>query len=164
MVITIDNVLPTQDGPYSCYDAVITAGAIAQLNRSGFLEITPEIRTSIGSVKKLNVHQLKIDRWTKQLIAGAAYIGQLSWNFRKEDSVLDYDPNLRRLAIGAGVARTPDSFHRHRAILQAVESAQRGSGFNPARQFSVRIYHVPLTEEHRIFYAMNEEYVRRKHV
>lgn len=155
---TLENVVPTQDGQYESYDAVVTAHDIATLFKTGFLKLDPEHQRGEDMVTRrpiLDMH--KIERWAEQLIKGEAYLGQLSWNFRREETVLKYDPDTRTLTIGAGSATIPDSYHRHRAILKAVESAERGSGFEGDRKFSVKIYHVPILEENRIFYAMNQE-------
>lgn len=155
---TLENVVPTQDGPDACYDAVVTARDIATLYSTGFLKIDPDRQRGLDTVTRKPILDMdKIDRWADQLISGEAYLGQLSWNFRKEETSLTYDPNSRTLTIGAGAATIPDSYHRHRAILKAVESADRGSRFNVDRQFSVRIYNVPVSAENRIFYAMNQE-------
>jgi hypothetical protein len=158
MQLKLENVFPSQDGPYPCYDTVITAREIAIMYRTGFLHLEPDRLETIA--KKLTVRMDKIDQWAEQLVSGEAYLGQLSWNFRKEDSVLDYDPETRMLTIGGGAATIPDSYHRHRAILKAVETAERRGRFNQERKFSLRIYHVPMSEENRIFYAMNRQYAR----
>jgi hypothetical protein len=99
----------------------------------------------------------KVDRWAEQLVKGEAYLGQLSWNFRRDETALDYNEANRSLKIGAGAATIPDSGHRHMALLKAAESVSRGSAFNLDRKVSVRIYNVPASEENRIFYAMNQE-------
>ncbi len=155
---TLGNVSPTQDGSGECYDAIVTARDISRLYRTGFLKIDPEHQRGVDSVTRKQVlDKDKIERWAEQLVSGEAYLGQLSWNFRKDDTGLKYDEESRKLTIGAGAATIPDSFHRHMAILKAVESAERGSGFDVDRKFSVRIYHVSAAEENRIFYAMNQE-------
>ncbi len=155
---TLGNVVPTQDGSGECYDAIATAREISTLYRTGFLKVDPEHQRGVDSVTRKQVlDQDKIERWAEQLISGEAYLGQLSWNFRKDETELKYDEESRKLTIGAGAATIPDSFHRHMAILKAVESAERGSGFDVNRKFSVRIYHVSAAEENRIFYAMNQE-------
>jgi hypothetical protein len=154
----LEEVVPTQDGPFECYDAVVTAREIATLYKTGFLKVDPDHQRGVDAVTKKPILDMeKIERWADQLIKGEAYLGQLSWNFRKGETSIQYDPQARSLAIGAGAATIPDSYHRHRAILKAVESAERGSGFDLDRRFSVKIYHVPVTEENRIFYAMNQE-------
>lgn len=155
---TLENVVPTQDGPYTSYDAVVTARDIATLFRTGFLKLDPEHQRGEDSVSKKPVLDMdKIERWAEQLVKGQGYLGQLSWNFRREETSLDYDEQTRTLTIGAGAASIPDSYHRHQAILKAFDSAARGSGFDVERKFSVKIYHVPTTDENRIFYAMNQE-------
>ncbi len=121
------------------------------------LEICRHQRGLDTVTKKPILDQEKIERWADQLLKGEAYLGQLSWNFRKEEVELEYDSQSRQLTIGPGGAAIPDSAHRHIAIVKAVESADRGSTFNRQRKVSVRIYNAPATEEKRIFYAMNQE-------
>ncbi len=129
------------------------------LYKTGFLKLDPEHQRGEDVLtRKPILDTEKIERWADQLMKGEAYLGQLSWNFRKEETALEYDAGTHTLTIGAGAATIPDSYHRHMAILKAVDSAARGSGFEPLkRMFSVRIYNVPIEEENRIFYAMNQE-------
>src|SRR2546425_11068875 len=106
---TLENVVPTQDGPFTCYDAVVTAGDIATLFRTGFLKLDPEHQRGEDSVSRKPVLDMdKIERWADQLIKGEGYLGQLSWNFRREETRLEYDEESRTLTIGAGAATIPD--------------------------------------------------------
>src|SRR6266446_6318362 len=110
MKTTLENVVPTEDGPFECYDAVVTAHEIATLFKTGFLKLDPEHQRGEDSVTKRPVLDMdKIDRWADQLIKGQAYLGQLSWNFRREETTLQYDAESRTLTIGAGAATIPDS-------------------------------------------------------
>jgi hypothetical protein len=155
---SIENVSRTEDGPYDCYDAVMTAHDISQLFKTGFLKVDDERQRGIDSVTGKQVRDdEKVERWAEQLLKGEAYLGQLSWNFRKDETTLEYDESKRSLKIGAGAATIPDSSHRHFALLKAAESVSRGSSFRLDRKVSVRIYNVPAAEENRIFYAMNQE-------
>lgn len=155
---SLENVVRTEDGPYECYDAVVTARDISQLYKTGFLKIDDDRQRGIDSVTGLRImDDEKVDRWAEQLLKGEAYLGQLSWNFRKDETILEYDETTKSLKIGAGAATIPDSGHRHKAILKAAESVQKGSSFSLERKVSVRIYNVPASEENRIFYAMNQE-------
>ncbi len=155
---SIVNVFRTEDGPYECYDAVVTARDISQLYKTGFLKLDDDRQRGIDSVTgKRIVDEEKVEKWAEQLVSGEAYLGQLSWNFRKDETALEYDEDTRSLKIGAGAATIPDSGHRHMALLKAAESAGRGSSFKLDRKVSVRIYNVPASEENRIFYAMNQE-------
>jgi hypothetical protein len=155
---SIENVSRTEDGPYDCYDAVMTARDILQLFKTGFLKIDDDRQRGIDSVTgKPVLDSEKVERWAEQLVSGQAYLGQLSWNFRKDETTLDYDEDNRSLKIGAGAATIPDSGHRHKALVKAAESVSRGSSFNLDRKVSVRIYNAPEGEENRIFYAMNQE-------
>jgi len=155
---SIENVSRTEDGPYECYDAVVTAHDISQLYKTGFLKVDDDRQRGVDSVTgKRILDEEKIEQWAEQLIKGEAYLGQLSWNFRKDETELKYDEATRSLKIGSGAAAIPDSGHRHMAILKAAESAGKGSPFKLHRKVSVRIYNAPASEENRIFYAMNQE-------
>jgi hypothetical protein len=154
----IENVFRTEDGPYPCYDAVMTARDISQLYKTGFLKVDHDRQRGLDSVTGQRIlDDEKVDRWAEQLVKGEAYLGQLSWNFRKDETLLDYDEEKRSLKIGAGAATIPDSGHRHMALLKAAESTGKGSSFKLDRKVSVRIYNAPASEENRIFYAMNQE-------
>jgi hypothetical protein len=155
---SIENVSRTEDGPFPCYDAVMAARDIYQLFKTGFLKIDDERQRGVDSVTGKRVQDdEKVERWAEQLVKGEAYLGQLSWNFRKDETTLEYDEDKRSLKIGAGAATIPDSGHRHKAILKAAESIGKGSSFDLDRKVSVRIYNAPASEENRIFYAMNQE-------
>jgi hypothetical protein len=154
----LDPVLETEDGPWTCWDAVVTAESIYQLWSAGFLKIDPDHQRGEDSVRKKPVLDMdKVERWADELIKGQAILGELSWNFRKGEAEIHYDEEKKQMEIGAGHAAIPDSGHRHYAIVKAVESASRGSGFDIKRRFSVRLYNVRPEEENRIFYAMNQE-------
>ncbi len=124
---TLGNVVPTQDGPDTCYDAVVTAQDIATLYKTGFLKIDPDRQRGLDPVTRKPILDMeKIDRWADQLVAGEAYLGQLSWNFRKEETILDYESESRTLTIGAGAATIPDSYHRHRGFLPSSSGYPKG--------------------------------------
>src|ERR1017187_8126641 len=155
---SIENVSRTEDGPYPCYDAVMAARDINQLYKTGFLKVDPDRQRGMDSVTgKRILDEEKVERWAEQLVKGEAYLGQLSWNFRQDETALEYDEASRSLKIGAGAATIPDSGHRHMAILKAADSVGKGSSFSLDRKVSVRIYNAPASEENRIFYAMNQE-------
>jgi hypothetical protein len=105
----------------------------------------------------------KVQRWARELQDDRAIFGQLTWNFRPEDSEIEFvpdatDPAHGTLVIKTGTAYLPDSVHRHYAIKRAVESVAHGSAFDPDRRFSLRIWKVPEAFEDEIFYAMNMEH------
>jgi hypothetical protein len=157
---TIDSVIPTQDGPtgHACYDAVVTAADINTLYQTGFLNVDYDRQRGRDTVTGKPLTDLeKVERWAEQLVQGKAYFGQLTWNFRPEECAVEYDEATRTLTIKSGKGTIPDSRHRHLAILKAVESRERGSGFDLQRKFSVKIYTVPASEENRLFFAMNQE-------
>jgi len=152
MEIKLKDVLLTQDGPYRCFDTVISAKEIAKLSKTGFLEFDAGPQ---GARRSLD--RAKVQNWFNQLILGEAYFGQLCWNLRKGETVLNYDEENRSLTFDASGVTIPDSYHRHKAILKAVENVKHGTRFDQDRLFSLRIYNVSASEETKIFYAMNQE-------
>src|SRR5207237_227640 len=131
----------------------MAARDVYQLYKTGFLKVDPDRQRGTDSVTgKRILDEEKVERWAEQLVKGEAYLGQLSWNFRKDETTLEYDQEKRSLKIGAGAATIPDSGHRHMALLKAAESSGRGSSFSLDRKVSVRIYNAPASEENRTFY------------
>ena len=47
---SIENVFRTEDGPYTCYDAVMTAHDISQLYKTGFLKVDDDRQRGKDSV------------------------------------------------------------------------------------------------------------------
>lgn len=155
---TLNEVLPTSDGPWECFDTVLPARDIERLYTQGFLKIDYDIQRGRDTMTgKPVIDPKKIERWTEELIKGEAIMGQCTWNFRREETKIEYDPEGRKLVVHYGEAHVPDSAHRHRAIVEAVRSVQRGSLFDLNRQVSLRIYNVTKEDEARIFYSYNQE-------
>lgn len=156
--IKIRSVLESHDMGHDVYDAVLDAGSIHRMWTNGLLRIDDDKQRGVNSTNGKQVFKKeKVDRWTEQLLRDEHVFGQLTWNYRPEESDITYDAESSTLNIGDGVATLPDSAHRHRAIVQAVESVAKGSSFDPAMRFSVRIWRVPSGEEAKIFYGMNQE-------
>jgi hypothetical protein len=164
MQTIIPNVVLTRDGGQDCYDTTVTARDIARSFTHGLIQIDSEHQRGRNSVTGKHVlkHD-KVERWARELQDDRAIFGQLTWNFRPEDSDLHFDAdpedsNHGKLVIRDGTAYLPDSVHRHEAIRVAVESISAGSSFDPNRRFSLRIWTVPEEYENTIFYAMNMEH------
>jgi len=156
--IKIPYALRSHDMGHDVYDVVLDAQSIHRLWTQGLLRIDDAKQRGVNSTTGRQVYKKeKVDRWTEQLLADEHVFGQLSWNYRPEESEITYDEDARTLDIGSGAATLPDSAHRHRAIVQAVESVKRGSSFDPTMLFSVRIWRVPSDAEAKIFYGMNQE-------
>ena len=152
---SLKGVLESQDGGWDCWDTVLSAGQIARLYRTGFLQVDEDRQRGKDLVTgRPVVNRKKIEQWADQLGHGGGVFGQLTWNFRREDGEIEYEDG--KLTI-VSRATLPDSRHRHMAIVQAVEAAERGGSFDDGRKFSVRIFNVPAVEENKIFYAMNQE-------
>jgi hypothetical protein len=165
METRISNVVVTRDGGYECWDTTITAREIAKAFSHGLLNVDPSHQRGINTVTGKNVlKEDKIERWARELQEDKAIFGQLTWNFRPEDSNIKFEPangpvpGHGTLIIQDGSAHLPDSVHRHHAINRAVSSISAGSAFRPDRRFSLRIWNVPEAFENDIFYAMNMEH------
>jgi hypothetical protein len=165
METRIPNVVVTRDGGHDCWDTTITAREIARAFSHGLLNVDPQHQRGINSVTGKNVlKEDKIERWARELQDDKAIFGQLTWNFRPEESNITFEPaegpnsGHGTLIIREGSAYLPDSVHRHHAVARAVASISAGSAFRPDRRFSLRIWHVPEAFENDIFYAMNMEH------
>lgn len=164
METRIPNVVLTRDGGYDCWDTTITAREIAKAFRYGLLAIDPEHQRGKNTVTgKYVLKEEKVERWARELQDDTAIFGQLTWNFRPDESDVAFEPDPSNdghgtLVIRNGTATLPDSVHRHHAITQAAKSVEAGSNFNPDRRFSLRIWRVPVAFEDKIFYAMNMEH------
>jgi hypothetical protein len=128
------------------------------------LAIDPEHQRGKNTVTGKSVlKEEKVKRWARELQEDTAIFGQLTWNFRPDESDVAFEAdhenkNHGTLVIREGTATLPDSVHRHHAITRAVESVASGSSFHPDRRFSLRIWRVPVEFENTIFYAMNMEH------
>jgi hypothetical protein len=149
--------LVSHDKGEEVYDTVVKARDINRMFTHGLIAIDDERQRGRNTVTGKPVYsQKKVDRWTEQLLKDEAVFGQLTWNFRPEETNTYYDADAGAIVID-GPATLPDSAHRHRAIVQAVESVARGSSFDLEMPFSVRIWRVPAEAENEIFYGMNQE-------
>ena len=158
MKTILEPVLVSHDFGNEVYDVTMTARDIHQMFVHGLLVIDPDHQRGRNTVTGREVFKKeKVERWTRQLLADKAVFGQLNWNFRPEASNAYFDHEARQFVIEHGNATLPDSAHRHRAIVGAVESVARGSTFDLEMLFSVRIWRVPEAEENDIFFGMNQE-------
>ena len=154
----IKDVLESHDMGHDVYDAVLDAESVHRMFTTGLLRIDDDLQRGVNSTTGKQVFKKeKVERWTEQLLKDEHVFGQLTWNFRPEESEITYDADEKTLTLGSGAGTLPDSAHRHRSIVLAVESVKRGSSFDPTMKFSVRIWRVPSDEEAKIFYGMNQE-------
>jgi hypothetical protein len=158
MKTVIEDVLETYDYGRPCWDVVVPARDIHRMWKHGLIKIDPENQRGKNNVTQKEVYKKeKVERWARELQEGTAVFGQLTWNFRPEETKVYFDNKNRQFIIESGAATLPDSGHRHRAIALAVESVAQGSDFDIAQKFSIRIWHVGADEEPKIFYWMNQE-------
>jgi hypothetical protein len=158
METRIDKVNVAQDYGRDVYDTVISARDIQRMFKHGLLLIDDDAQRGRNSVSgKQVVKQEKVERWTNDLLKGEAVFGQLTWNFRPNETDVEFDSETKTLIIRDGSATIPDSGHRHRAIVNAVDSIARGSDFDADTKFSLRVWTVEPELEPVIFYWMNQE-------
>ncbi|ORA15593.1 DNA sulfur modification protein DndB [Mycobacterium asiaticum] len=154
----IEPVIESHDLDHVVYDGVVTAGDIRWMVEHDLLEVDPDRQRGKNSVTKKQVlKNAKVDRWARDLIENKAVFGQLTLNFRPEESNVYYDETAGQFVIEDGRATAPDSVHRILSIVEAAGSAAKGSTFDLNRKFSVRIWTVPAETENEIFYWMNQE-------
>lgn len=72
-------------------------------------------------------------------------LGNLSWNFDPDETVVDLDRKNRRLTLKKGKIKTPDSATRHRAIIDSAGATPRTVDLT--RQVSVRGWFVPSQQK-----------------
>lgn len=158
METRIDKVNVAQDYGRDVYDTVISARDIQRMFKHGLLLIDDDAQRGKNSVTGRQVVKAeKVERWTNDLLRGEAVFGQLTWNFRPNETDVVFDTTTNTLIIKDGSATIPDSGHRHRAIVAAVDSIAKGSDFNADTMFSLRVWTVPAELEPVIFYWMNQE-------
>ena len=117
METRIDKVNVAQDYGRDVYDTVISARDIQRMFKHGLLLIDDDAQRGRNSVSgKQVVKQEKVERWTNDLLKGEAVFGQLTWNFRPNETDVEFDPETKTLIIRDGSATIPDLGHRHRAI------------------------------------------------
>lgn len=158
-------VVLTSDGGHLCWDTTVSASEIAGVMRSGMVESDPAHQRGRDSVTgKEKVDWARVEQWARNLQDDTAIFGQLTWNFRPEETgsirfVPDHEGSpFGKLYVEDAQAKIPDSRHRHEAIKMAAESAAKGSSFDMKRRFSLRIWHVSESYEDVIFNAMNTQH------
>ena len=62
---SIENVSRTEDGPYPCYDAVVTARDISQLYKTGFMKLDDDRQRGVDSVtgKRILDEEAPLETW-----------------------------------------------------------------------------------------------------
>lgn len=154
----ISPVLVSHDKGQEVYDVVLTARTIHRMMKNGLIRIDDDLQRGRNSTTGKQVYkEEKVQRWTDQLLADDHVFGQVTWNFRPEETSTRFDSATEEFVVEDGSATLPDSAHRHRAIVRAVDSVAKGSSFDLDMKFSVRIWRVPADEEAAIFYGMNQE-------
>src|SRR5712691_8169547 len=92
METRIGNVVVTRDGGQDCWDTTISARDIAKAFKFGLLEVDPEHQRGKNTVTgKYVLKEEKVQRWARELQEDTAIFGQLTWNFRPEQSEINFD-------------------------------------------------------------------------
>jgi len=147
MPLQINNVNAVDDNGAVHYETVMTGRLLSTLNKSGVLRLEGNIRPEhqreyVGEkLSASNKTRVKIEKWTRELLAGKAIIGNLSLRVRSENPEVWYDSDERHenLTIYDGVLDTAvDSESRLRAILAACDNAFGDKVLD--QRFAVRLW------------------------
>lgn len=164
------------DGPYGKYYAgVVTGKDIENLAGNQKIWVDPRIQRGVRGDTSATPYSIeskppkgavliqeKIDDIAKKLSSGATYFGgALVWNIRPEEGApMKYDAKERVLLINAKKIYLPDSHHRHRGVLKAIESAKTTGAdieqFVFQRKFPIHIYSMGIEGESDLFFEYNQ--------
>jgi len=124
-------------------ETVMTAGYLVDLNRSGLLALTGNIRPQHNAPTLKGKTRSKVDRWTRELLDNNAVIGNISIRLNPETSsyevLVDEETGDRYLHLENGIFDCAvDSLSRIKAILSAAQAPTQT--FDLATRFQVRIW------------------------
>src|SRR5215208_824161 len=92
MQTRIRPVLVSHDKGEKVYDAVLSARDIHRMFANGLIRIDDELQRGRNTTTNKQVYkEAKVQRWTEQLLADEHVFGQLTWNFRPEETETYYD-------------------------------------------------------------------------
>ena len=129
METSIRNVVVTRDGGYECWDTTLSARDIAKAFAGGLLNVDPERQRGKNSVTgKDVVKDDKIQRWARELQEDTAIFGQLTWNFRPENSDVTFEPDRDDEQHGILILRDGSAYLPE--LGPPAPRYQTGGGFN----------------------------------
>ncbi len=101
METRITNVVVTRDGGRDCWDTTITARDIAKAFKYGLLEVDADHQRGKNTVTgKYVLKEDKVERWARELQDDSAIFGQLTWNFRPQQSDVEFVSDSQNPAHG----------------------------------------------------------------
>lgn len=124
-------------------EAVMTAGYLVDLNQSGLLALTGNIRPQHNAPTLKGKTRSKVDRWTRELLDNNAVIGNISIRLNPDkstyDVLVDEETGDTYLHLEDGIFDCAvDSLSRIKAILFAAQAPTQT--FNLSTRFEVRIW------------------------
>jgi hypothetical protein len=124
-------------------EAVMTAGYLVDLNQSGLLALTGNIRPQHNAPTLKGKTRSKVDRWTRELLDNNAVIGNISIRLNPDkstyDILIDEETGDTYLHLEDGIFDCAvDSLSRIKAILFAAQAPTQT--FNLSTRFEVRIW------------------------
>jgi len=152
------NALRSEDGGHECWEIVIRARRLHQLRMSNAVRLDQLTQRGIDNVSHKQIQKPeRIEAWARRLQSAddKPFLGTLIWNVRKDEGgVCDFVNGKLRIR---GKIFMTDSYHRHSAIVKAVEGIETGGRFDPKTRFSIKVYNLPLEEERRLFTDLNNQ-------
>ena len=143
--LEIKNIGEVDDNGGTHVECQMTGRYLVDLYQSGLLKLTgnirPEHNREDGKLRGKTKH--KVDKWTSELLAGNAIIGNISVRLNPEISKseiwYDEETGFNNLTIEEGVLDSAvDSLSRIKAILAAAENPL--GSFDLGTRFQVRIW------------------------
>lgn len=142
--LEILNVAKVDDAGGEHIECQMTAAYLVDLHRSGLLSLSGNIRPAHMEGKRLiGKTKIKINKWTSELLANEAIIGNISIRLDPTKSEYeiwhDDETGQTNLTIDSGVLDCAvDSLSRIKAILAAADNPL--GSLDPSTRFQVRIW------------------------
>lgn len=141
--LDIRNVAAVDDAGGEHFECQMTGAYLIDLYRSGLLKLTGNIRPAHSQEQVTGKTRTKIEKWTRELLANNAIIGNISVRLdptKSEFSVwVDEETGDKCLTIESGVLDCAvDSLSRIKSILSAADNPL--ASFNLDTRFQVRVW------------------------
>jgi hypothetical protein len=141
--LEIRNIGQVDDAGDEHIECQMTARYLVDLYKSGLLTLTGNIRPSHNTEKLTGKTKSKVDKWTRELLANNAIIGNISIRLdptcSKHEVWFDEESGQTCLTISEGVLDCAvDSLSRIKAILGAADNPL--ASFDLSTRFQVRIW------------------------
>ncbi len=141
--LTITNVGVVDDAGGQHFECQMTGAYLVDLYRSGLVKLTGNIRPAHNQEKLVGKTKTKVEKWTRELLANNAIIGNISIRLdpTASESELWYDEETghQNLTVTAGEFDCAvDSLSRIKSILGAADNPL--GSFSLSTRFQVRIW------------------------